>query len=82
MEGGQLIMQRALRLEFEELGKVIDKRASQGKVNVAGVKKGVGWGFEMWSKCFQKTCVLGEYHTDKFIQQKPGQRENSKLMSM
>ena len=28
MEGGQLIVQRALRLEFEELGKVIDKRVS------------------------------------------------------
>ena len=76
MEGGQLIMQRALRLEFEELGKVIDKRASQGKVTVVGVKKGVGWGFEMWFKCFQKT-VLGEYRTDKFIQQKTSQKKRN-----
>ena len=46
-------MQMALRLEFEEVGEAIDKRASQGKVTVVGTR-GQGEDLEMWFEYSQK----------------------------
>ena len=74
-------MQRALRLEFEEVGEAIDKRATQGKVTVVGVR-GQGGDLRCGLNIFRKTVSWESTIQTNLFSKKPGQRENSKLMSM